>query len=181
MAEQGALPPVFGKVHPRFKTPYVGTVVFTGIGVAYYVAFTILSPSFLTDSLTALGPIVALYYLANGLSCVVYFRRDLFKSVRTALLAGVGPGIASCVLMYACIKQGIDLGHSSSSDTGTTWFGLGRPLVITIGILLVGALLMLGSRSRSPAFFRRRPERGSLEPVFEPGDFGSRLETVDVT
>lgn len=162
MAHQGALPAVFRRVHPRFKTPHVSTVVFAGVGLAYYVLLTIVSQSFLADSLTALGPIVALYYVANGLSCVVYFRHDLFRTVRGALLAGIGPALATCILIATCIKDVVDLGHRSSSVSGTVWFGIGAPLVICVGILLVGVVLMLTCRWLGPQFFTRRRETGTL-------------------
>jgi APA family basic amino acid/polyamine antiporter len=42
MARDGLLPPVFSKVHPRFKTPYVGTIL-TGIFVATLFAFILVS------------------------------------------------------------------------------------------------------------------------------------------
>jgi len=38
MARDGLLPPVFAKVHPRFKTPHIATII-TGVFVAFFAAF----------------------------------------------------------------------------------------------------------------------------------------------
>ena len=43
----------------------------------------------LGDSISALGFAICFYYGFTGLACIIYFRRELFKSVRNFLLAGV--------------------------------------------------------------------------------------------
>src|SRR6185437_14851620 len=42
MARDGLLPPVMAKVHPKYKTPYVGTIL-TGVFVATFSAFVLVS------------------------------------------------------------------------------------------------------------------------------------------
>ena len=70
MARDGLLPPAFSRVHPRFRTPYVGTII-TGIVVA-------LAPSFLTESqaleLTNIGTLFAFVLVSIGV--IVLRRRD---------------------------------------------------------------------------------------------------------
>jgi APA family basic amino acid/polyamine antiporter len=62
MARDGLLPPAFSRVHPRFRTPYVGTII-TGIVVA-------LAPSLLTESqaleLTNIGTLFAFVLVSLG-------------------------------------------------------------------------------------------------------------------
>jgi basic amino acid/polyamine antiporter, APA family len=62
MARDGLLPPAFGRIHPRFRTPVFGTVV-TGAVVA-------VAPSFLTTSqaleLTSIGTLFAFIVVACG-------------------------------------------------------------------------------------------------------------------
>lgn len=68
MARDGLLPPVFGRVHPRFRTPAFGTVL-TGLFVA-------IAPSFITPDqaieLTNIGTLFAFILVALG---VIVLRR----------------------------------------------------------------------------------------------------------
>ena len=62
MARDGLLPPAFARVHPRFRTPYVGTII-TGIVVS-------MAPSLLTESqaleLTNIGTLFAFVLVSIG-------------------------------------------------------------------------------------------------------------------
>ena len=43
-----------------------------------------LSENFLFDTLSALSLMIAFYYALSGFACVIYYRRELTKSVRTS-------------------------------------------------------------------------------------------------
>ena len=43
----------------------------------------------LSDSILALGLGIAFYYGLTGYACVVYYRRELFKSVKNLLFIGL--------------------------------------------------------------------------------------------
>jgi APA family basic amino acid/polyamine antiporter len=62
MARDGLLPPVFSKVHPRFKTPYVGTIL-TGIFVATFAAFANIAE---VVDLTNIGTLFAFILVSIG-------------------------------------------------------------------------------------------------------------------
>ena len=46
----------------------------------------------------------------------------------------------------------------ANSYSGVSWFGLGPPLVIGIGITLAGVVLMLVWRLMAPTFWAERPQ-----------------------
>jgi len=56
------------------------------------------------------------------------------------------------------IKSCYDLSKPENSESGDSWFGLGPPLVIGVGFLVLGAILMVLWRIEHKTFFRRRPE-----------------------
>jgi hypothetical protein len=56
------------------------------------------------------------------------------------------------------VKSIIDLSDPANSASHSSWFGLGPPLVIAIGFMVLGALLMVVWSRRHRAFFRQRPE-----------------------
>ena len=62
MARDGLLPPVFSKVHPRFKTPYVGTIL-TGLFVATFAAFANIAE---VVDLTNIGTLFAFVLVSVG-------------------------------------------------------------------------------------------------------------------
>jgi amino acid transporter len=56
------------------------------------------------------------------------------------------------------VKSCWDLSKPENSESGDSWFGLGPPLVIGIGFLLLGVVLMLLWCLEHPQFFKRRRE-----------------------
>jgi hypothetical protein len=60
-------------------------------------------------------------------------------------------------LGYLFVRSSIDLGRADAGEGGTV-FGIGTPLVIGLGGLLLGVLLMIWWNVVAPAFFERKPE-----------------------
>jgi amino acid transporter len=158
MARAGAMPKSLGAIHPRYLTPHVSTLLMGGLSIVWYVGLTIISENILFDSIAALGLMIAFYYGLTGFACTIYYRRELTRSVKTFLLIGVGPLLGGIMLLGIFLKSCVDLSRPANSESGDSWFGVGPPLVIGLGFLLMGVVLMLYWRVAHPAFFRRTPE-----------------------
>jgi amino acid transporter len=158
MARAGAFPRLLGEIHPRFQTPHIGTWIMGALSIAWYVGLTIVSENILFDSIAALGLMIAFYYGLTGFACTVYYRRQLFRSVKNFFLLGVGPTLGGVILAYVFIRSCVDLSKPENSESGDAWLGVGPPLVIGLGFLLMGVVLMFLWYLRHPEFFRRRPE-----------------------
>jgi amino acid transporter len=159
MARAGAMPESLGRIHPRFLTPHISTMLMGALSIVWYVGLTIVSENILFDSIAALGLMIAFYYGLTGFACVVYYRRHLLDSVRTFVMIGVLPFLGGLMLLGILAKSCYDLSKPENSESGDSWLGLGPPLIIGIGSMLLGVLLMLwwywsGHRE----FFRRRTE-----------------------
>ena len=105
MAAKRAIPKIFGRVNPRFQTPAISTIVMGALSVAWYVGLTILSENILFDSLAALGLMIAFYYGLTGFACAIYYRRELFTSVKNFFAAGVLPVLGGLALTYIFVKS----------------------------------------------------------------------------
>jgi amino acid transporter len=158
MAKQGAAPRSLGRIHPRFKTPHVSSILMGVFSIAWYLVLTAYSTDVLGDSIASLGLMIAFYLGLTGLACTVYYRREIFKSVRNFLLVGLAPLAGAVILGYVFVKECIDLADPANSESGNSWFGVGPPLVIAIVFLALGIVLMLLQWRANPAYFRRRPE-----------------------
>ena len=61
------MPESFGRIHPRFLTPDVSTILMGSLSIIWYVGLTIVSENILFDSIAALGLMIAFYYGLTGL------------------------------------------------------------------------------------------------------------------
>jgi len=164
MARAKAMPKRLGDVSPRFLTPHVSTILMGAFSILWYVGLTIVSTNILYDSIAALGLMIAFYYGLTGYACIVYYRRELLKSVKNFVFIGIAPLIGAVVLTWLFVKSCIDLSKPENSSSGDSWIGLGPPLVIGLGWLLVGVVAMLYWWSSNREFFTRRPE--VVDPAF---------------
>ncbi|GAA3226754.1 APC family permease [Pseudonocardia petroleophila] len=157
MARRAAMPRRLAHIHPRFRTPDVSTWTVAAIAIAWYVLIYLVSENALFDSLTALSLLIAFYYSLTGIACAVYYRKQLLRSASNLLLIGVGPLVGSALLIYLLIQSVTDLNDPEASSSGVSWFGFGPPLVIGVGIFLVGIVFMIGWRVHDARFWQERP------------------------
>ncbi len=79
MSRDGLLPPVFGKVHPKFRTPYIATII-TG-AVAMLIAG--LFPIGLLGELVSIGTLLAFVIVCGGILVLRHTQPDLPRPFRT--------------------------------------------------------------------------------------------------
>ena len=105
--------------------------------------------------------VIALYYALTGIACAFYHRRQLTRSLSAFLLIGVGPVVGSLLLIWLLALSVSDLADPASSYSEQAWLGVGPPLVIGIGIFIVGLLIMFWWRTRDARYWQEKP---SLAP-----------------
>ena len=150
MARAGAMPAILGRIHQRFQTPDVSTVLMGTLSIVWYVGLTLVSENILFDSIAALGLMIAFYYGITGFACVIYYRRELTNSVKNFVFVGLAPLIGGLVLLWLFYASCVDLSKPENSESGDSWLGVGPPLVIGLGFLLLGVVLMLLWRGGHP-------------------------------
>jgi basic amino acid/polyamine antiporter, APA family len=99
MSRDGLLPAAFGKVHPRFQTPYITTIV-TGVVAALVAGFF---PIALLGELVSIGTLLAFVIVCFGVMMLRYKRPNIPRPFRTPLVPIVPIlGIAICgYMMYS--------------------------------------------------------------------------------
>jgi amino acid transporter len=157
MADWGAFPKAFGRIHPRFQTPSFSTILMGAVSILWFVLVVAISTNVLGDSITGLGFAIAFYYGLTGFACVVYYRHQLFRSVRNFVYAGLFPLLGGGILTAIFVKAFIDYKKPDAGYSKAV-LGIGTPVVIGIGMLLIGVVLMVVWRFVNPSFFKRKPE-----------------------
>ena len=163
MARFGAIPKAFGRIHPRYLTPDVSTIAMGVISLIWTLFIINVSTSVLSDAITGLGFQIAFYYGLTGFACTVYYRKEIFKSVKNFVMVGIAPLLGGAILAYIFIKAYITYKNPAETETGTAFLGFGVPVAIGVGLILLGVVVMIWANLVYPKFFKRRPE------VADPG------------
>ena len=158
MGRAEALPRPFAAIHRRYQTPAFSTAVVAALAIAWYVPSVVLSENFLFDTLSALSLLIAFYYALSGIACVIYYRRELTRSVRNFVFMGVAPLVGAAILGFLFVRAALDLADPDASYTGSSVLGMGTPLAIGLFFLILGgALVVLWRLGGHERFFSRRP------------------------
>jgi amino acid transporter len=148
MGSDNLLPRFFGTVHPRFRTPAAGTILFASLTLVItwlYIYSSSVASSFDTV-VESVGVLFALFYAVTGIATTWFYRRLLTRSVKDALLVGVLPIGGAAALLYIAVKSLLDFS--------------GQALWSLVGIAIAGLLAMVfAAVYKRSAFFRLKPVR----------------------
>lgn len=97
MSRDGLMPKMFGKVHPKYHTPYIGTVI---VGVIAAVLAGLLPVGFLGD-IVSMGTLLAFATVSAGVLILRYTRPDLQRPFRVPFAILICPlGVVSCLYLF---------------------------------------------------------------------------------
>lgn len=155
MGSDRVLPPVFGRLNRRFRTPTFATVAFGLFMIAatcLYVLSSSISGAFdVVVSIT--GVLFALFYAATGVATAVFYRKLARRSFMDLLTTVVLPLGGAAVLAWVAVQSTLEFKPSA--------------LVSMLAVLILGILMLLvaafGYRSE---FFRLRRE--TYDPSSDP-------------
>jgi len=99
MSRDGLLPEIFGRVHPKFKTPWLATII-TGAFAAFFAG---LFPIGILGHLVSIGTLFAFMIVCAGILVLRYKRPELERPFRTPFVPFVPiGGLVVCgYLMYS--------------------------------------------------------------------------------
>jgi amino acid transporter len=164
MAAYRALPPSFAKMHPRYLTPTVSTLVMGGISIVLYAAMNYMSGGLvIADAVTSCGVFIATYYGLTGFACAWYYRKNLTSSARNLWMQGILPVLGGVILWFLGgwslyldydMNNPQEASYTSFTVPGIHWV-IGGVFVIVFLSWVAGLLVFIGVRIAYPAFFRK--------------------------
>ncbi|MBV9445691.1 MAG: APC family permease [Streptosporangiaceae bacterium] len=163
MAVYKALPSAFARMHPKYLTPTVSTLVMGAISIALYIPFNYMSGgNVIPDAVTAIGLFIAFYYGLTGFACAWYYRRTLTSSARNLWMRGILPALGGLIMYFFggwALWMDWDV---ATANSFTTWkmpfypeWRIGGVFMIAFLSALAGVLVFIYCRLALPAFFRK--------------------------
>jgi APA family basic amino acid/polyamine antiporter len=124
MARDGLLPPIVSHVHPRFRTPWITSMI-TGLFVAIFAAvFTVRE----AGSLCSIGTLLAFVIVSAGILVLRIREPDLPRRFKTPLVWFVAPaGAASAIALMAALPW-------TTWRRLIVWFVIGIVLYFSYGV-----------------------------------------------
>ncbi|HET9464754.1 MAG TPA: amino acid permease [Gemmatimonadales bacterium] len=121
MARDGLLPPALAKIHPRFKTPYVGTII-TGLFVATFAAFANIAE---VVDLTNIGTLFAFVLVSAGVLVLRHLEPNRVRPFRAPWVP-----FTPIMAIVACLYLMLQLPR-------LTWIRFGIWLLLGLVVYLV--------------------------------------------
>ncbi|MFJ8665680.1 APC family permease [Streptomyces sp. NPDC093600] len=166
LAEEGVLPPLLGRVHPRHRSPYVAGLAQTVLGLAVVLGFAAADADPYTQLLLWVNTpggigLMALQLLA-ALAVPLYFRR--VRHGEGVLRTVVAPVVAAVLLAGAIVLvvSKIDVFTGASATVNTVLVAL------VPGVFLLGLLLAYRLRRTRPEVYANFAAEPDSEPDSEP-------------
>jgi amino acid transporter len=164
MAVYKALPSAFARMHGKYLTPTVSTIVMGALSIALYVPLNYLSGgNVLADAVTAIGLYIAFYYGLTAFTCVWYYRRTLLSSPRNLFMRGILPLLGGLIMYFAggwSLWEDWDVGTENSY---TSWlmpfyphWHIGGAFMVFFVSALAGLIFFIYCRIALPAFFKKQ-------------------------
>lgn len=150
----------FAELHPRFLTPWFGSILMGVISLVLF-AFAAASSSLtalLSEAINAIGIYIAIYYGLSAFACAWYYRRTLGGDVQALLLKAVWPVAAGIFLWVVACTQLATAGWRADS--------------ITLGLLALAIVPLAVFKRRYRSEFYTEPLE--LSPRRVAGELGSR-------
>jgi amino acid transporter len=145
MARDGVFPKIFGTVHSRWQTPWVGTIA-TSVAALVVIVLSVTWDSFNTNVFGQLildiGVLVAIYYGVTGVASFWAFRKVLLTSAWLFLFAGLLPLLGGLFLFYIAY-------YVISGDVGSS-------VPVLVAAALGVPLLILAAATSRSGFFREK-------------------------
>ncbi|KAI9480978.1 MAG: amino acid permease-domain-containing protein [Benjaminiella poitrasii] len=110
MAQDGLLPPVFAKVHPRFKTPWVATLT---VGTITAILSAVL-PVDLLGNMTSVGTLLAFFVVHAGVIVMRFTRPEVERRFKI-------PGGKHLSLIFPVIGMAISVALIAVAEVTTIW------------------------------------------------------------
>jgi APA family basic amino acid/polyamine antiporter len=124
MSKDGLLPPVVSRIHPRFQTPWITSIV-TGVGVAIFSALLTVREA---ASLVSIGTLLAFVIVSIGILVLRVREPNLPRAFKTPLVWFVAPaGAISAGWLMASLPW-------STWERLLIWFGIGMVVYFAYGV-----------------------------------------------
>ncbi|WP_116102637.1 APC family permease [Amycolatopsis thermalba] len=159
MGRDRTLPAALGRTHPKWRTPWLATVIVAAVALALFVLSNFLGSvgTILTAAISAIGLQIAFYYGLAGLAVVITYRRELLKSVRNLVFVGLWPLLGAAFLLWIFIQAVL------TNDAEVNAIGLGA---LALGLVP----MTIAWVRRSPYFTRHSEPVADPAPVAVPAD-----------
>ena len=136
MARDGVIGAAIGRLHPRFRTPWLAGFAVAGVSLLLFAASATVHSvnELMRDLINAIGVQISFYYALAAFACVAHYRKAMLSDWRLLAFAGIVPLTSGLLVAGVGLYQLPHLG----------W----RISLLSIGSILIGLAPLWAYRRR---------------------------------